>query len=186
MQLDPALQDAMIAAVPGLRASALALCHNRDRADDLVQEALLRGIVGIESFKPGTNMAAWLYTILRNQFFNEYRKRRREVADPDGGFVGTMASQPEQESHLQLAECVAAIGTLPQDQREAIALVGAAGLSYEEAADRCHCPVGTVKSRTGRARAGLAKRLSLESAKDLGPDPAIRAALSGGKLRWAA
>jgi len=186
MRLDPALQDAMIAAVPSLRASALALCRNPDRADDLVQEALLKGIVSIESFRPGTNMAAWLYTILRNQFFNEYRKRRREVADTDGSFIGTMVSQPEQECRLQLAECIAVIATLPQDQREALALVGAAGLSYEEAADRCRCPVGTVKSRTGRARAGLAKRLSVDSAQDLGPDPATRAALSGGKLRWAA
>src|SRR5262249_28522406 len=104
MRLDPVLQESMLAAVPELRAFAVALCHQRDRADDLVQEALLHAIANIASFRSGTNMTAWLFTILRNQLCNEFRKRRREVADSDGYFVGTMTSQPEQERRVQLAE----------------------------------------------------------------------------------
>ncbi len=186
MRLDPALQDTMLAAVPELRAFAVALCHQHDRADDLVQEALLHAIDKIDSFKPGTNMTAWLFTILRNHFCNEFRKRRREVADSDGYFVGTMTSQPEQESHVQLAEFRDALAQLPHEQREALTLVGGAGLSYEEAAAICHCPVGTVKSRANRGRARLAELLSIEGVQDLGPDRATQAALSVGNLRWAA
>jgi RNA polymerase sigma-70 factor (ECF subfamily) len=186
MRLHSALQNAMLAAVPEMRAFALSLCHQRDRVDDLVQEALLRAIANIQSFTPGTNMTAWLFTILRNNFVNEYRKSRREVSDADEYYVGTMTSQPEQEAHMQLDEFRAALAQLPQDQREAVVLVGGAGLSYEEAADICHCPVGTLKSRANRGRARLAELLSIEGADDLGPDRAMQAALSSGNLRWAA
>lgn len=186
MRLDPALQDAMLKAVPELRAFAVALCHQSDRADDLVQEALLRAIDRIETFIPGTNMTAWLLTILRNHFCNEFRKRRREVVDSDGYYVGTMTSQPEQESHIQLAEFRRALAKLPDEQREALTLIGGAGLSYEEAAAVCRCPVGTVKSRANRGRARLAELLAIDSVQDFGPDRAIQAALSGGHLRWAA
>ena len=186
MRLDPALQSAMLAAVPDMRAFALSLCHRRDRVDDLVQEALLRALANIQSFKAGTNMTAWLFTILRNNFRNEYRKSRREVADANDYFVGTMTSQPDQEAHLQLDELRAALAQLPPEQREAVVLVGAAGLSYEEAAAVCRCAVGTVKSRAFRARARLAELMSLDGPHDLGPDHATQAALSGGNLRWAA
>jgi len=186
MRVNSSVIDAMLAAVPDLRAYALGLCGHADRADDLVQEALLHAIAKIDSFEPGTNMAAWLSTILRNHFYNEYRKRRREVADSDGYFVATMTSQPEQERHVQLAEFRAALAKLPDDQREALTLVGGAGLSYEEAAAVCHCPVGTVKSRANRGRARLAELLAIDSAQDLGPDRTIQAALSVGNLRWAA
>jgi RNA polymerase sigma-70 factor (ECF subfamily) len=185
MRLDPALQSAMLAAVPDMRAFALSLCHQRDRVDDLVQEALLRALTGIQSFKPGTNMTAWLFTILRNNFLNEYRKSRREVSDAGEYFVGTMTSQPDQDAHLQLDEFRDALAQLPYDQREAIVLVGGAGVSYEEAARICRCAVGTVKSRVFRARERLAELMALDSPQDLGPDCAIQAALSGGNLRWA-
>jgi RNA polymerase sigma-70 factor (ECF subfamily) len=185
MRLDPALQSAMLAAVPDMRAFALSLCHRRDRVDDLVQEALLRALTGIQSFKPGTNMTAWLFTILRNNFLNEYRKSRREVSDAGEYFVGTMTSQPDQDAHLQLDEFRDALAQLPYDQREAIVLVGGAGVSYEEAARICRCAVGTVKSRVFRARERLAELMALDSPQDLAPDCAIQAALSGGNLRWA-
>jgi RNA polymerase sigma-70 factor (ECF subfamily) len=185
MRLDPALQSAMLAAVPDMRAFALSLCHQRDRVDDLVQEALLRALTGIQSFKPGTNMTAWLFTILRNNFLNEYRKSRREVSDAGEYFVGTMTSQPDQDAHLQLDEFRDALAQLPYDQREAIVLVGGAGVSYQEAARICRCAVGTVKSRVFRARERLAELMALDSPQDLGPDCAIQAALSGGNLRWA-
>ena len=185
MRLDPALQSAMLAAVPDMRAFALSLCRRHDRVDDLVQEALLRAMANIESFKGG-NMAAWLFTILRNNFRNEFRRSRREVADANGYFVGTLTSQPDQEAHLRFDEFRAALAQLPPDQREAVVLVGGAGLSYEEAAGICHCAVGTIKSRAFRARARLAELMALDSPQDLGPDGAIQAALTGGSLRWAA
>ncbi len=185
MRLDPALESAMLAAVPDMRAFALSLCHQRDRVDDLVQEALLRAITNIQSFKGG-NMTAWLFTILRNNFLNEYRKSRHEVSDATEYFVGTMTSQPEQDAHMQVEEFRDALAQLPSDQRQAVTLVGGAGLSYEEAAKICHCAVGTIKSRAFRARARLAELMSIDNAQDLGPDRAIQAALSGGNLRWAA
>src|SRR3974377_1733473 len=98
MCLDPATQDAMLKAVPDLRAFAMGLCRSPDQADDLVQEALLHAIRRIDSFRSGTNMTAWLFTILRNHFYNEYRRRRREVPDYNGQFVAMLTSQPEQDA----------------------------------------------------------------------------------------
>lgn len=186
MPLDPAVQHAMLKAIPELRGFAMALCHSPDQADDLVQEALVRGIARIDSFTPGSNMTAWLFTILRNHFYNEFRRRRREVQDSDGIFVGTMTSQPEQDSHLQFTDFRAALAKLPDEQREALSLVGGAGLSYKEAAEICRSAVGTVKSRANRGRARLAQMLSIETSDDLGPDRAMQAALSNGHVRWAA
>jgi len=185
MRLDPALQSAMLAALPDMRAFALHLCHRRDRVDDLVQAALLRALDNIHLFKGG-NLTAWLFTILRNNFLNECRRSRREVSDPGAYFIDTMTSQPDQDAYLQLDEFRAALGQLPHDQREAVILVGGAGLSYEEAAKVCGCAVGTIKSRVFRARARLAELMRLDSPQDLGPDCATQAALSGRHLRWAA
>jgi RNA polymerase sigma-70 factor, ECF subfamily len=180
MPLDSALRDAMLAAVPSLRAFAISLSGNVDRADDLVQETLLRAIANIESFQPGTNMSAWMFTILRNLFRSEYRKRRREVEDTDGSYADTLKSHPEQGSHLEFKEFKVALGKLPPDQREALILVGASGFSYEEAAAICECAVGTIKSRVNRARTRLADLLSIESAEDFGPDHTTRAILAAG------
>jgi RNA polymerase sigma-70 factor (ECF subfamily) len=186
MSLDPTLQSAMLAAVPAMRDFAMSLCRRSDRAEDLVQESLLRAIANIEQFRPGTSMPAWLFTILRNHFLNDYRKSRREVYDVDGYLVGTMTSQPAQEAHIQLDELEHALAQLPDVQREAVMLVACAGLSYDEAAERCHCAVGTVKSRLFRARARLAEVMSIDGPQELGPDRAIQAALTTGSLRWAA
>jgi RNA polymerase sigma-70 factor, ECF subfamily len=180
MSLDPTLRDAMLAAVPSLRAFAISLSGNVDRADDLVQETLLRAIANIESFQPGTNMSAWMFTILRNLFRSEYRKRRREVEDTDGSYADSLKSHPEQGSHLEFKEFRSALAKLPPDQREALILVGASGFSYEEAAAICECAVGTIKSRVNRARTRLADLLSIESAEDFGPDHTTRAILAAG------
>jgi RNA polymerase sigma-70 factor (ECF subfamily) len=180
MSLDPALRDQMLAAVPSLRAFAISLSGNVDRADDLVQETLLRAIANIDSFQPGTNMSAWLFTILRNLFRSEYRKRRREVEDADGSYAESLKSHPEQGSHLEFKEFRAALAKLPPDQREALILVGASGFSYEEAAAICECAVGTIKSRVNRARTRLADLLSIEGAEDFGPDHTTRAILAAG------
>jgi RNA polymerase sigma-70 factor, ECF subfamily len=181
MKLDPSIRDAVLAAVPSLRAFAISLSGNVDRADDLVQETLLRALVNIDSFEPGTNLSAWLFTILRNLFRSEYRKRRREVEDGDGTYAESLKSQPEQEARVEFREFRAALAKLPSDQREALILVGASGFSYEEAAGICGCAVGTIKSRVNRARTRLAELMAIESLDDFGPDRATRAVLSGGE-----
>jgi len=180
MSLNPALRDQMLSAVPSLRAFGISLSGNIDRADDLVQETLLRAIANIDSFQPGTNMSAWLFTILRNLFRSEYRKRRREVEDADGSYADSLKSHPEQNSRLEFKEFRTALEKLPADQREALILVGASGFSYEEAAAICECAVGTIKSRVNRARTRLADLLAIESAEDFGPDHTTRAILSAG------
>src|SRR5881409_2364251 len=111
--LEDAMRDAMLGAVPRLRAFAISLCGNVDRADDLVQETLLRAMATIDSFQPGTNMSAWLFTILRNLFRSEYRKRRREVEDSDGGYAETLKSHPEQQSRVEFEEFRVALAKLP-------------------------------------------------------------------------
>jgi RNA polymerase sigma-70 factor (ECF subfamily) len=180
MTLNPSLRDSMLAAVPSLRAFAISLSGNIDRADDLVQETLLRAIANIDSFQPGTNMSAWMFTILRNLFRSEYRKRRREVEDTDGSYAESLKSHPEQNSRMEFQEFRAALAKLPPDQREALILVGASGFSYEEAASICDCAVGTIKSRVNRARTRLADLLSIESAEDFGPDQSTRAIMAAG------
>ncbi len=179
MKLDPSMREAVLAAVPSLRAFAISLSGNVDRADDLVQETLLRALVNIDSFEPGTNLSAWLFTILRNLFRSEYRKRRREVEDGDGTYAESLKSQPEQEARVEFREFRTALAKLPSDQREALILVGASGFSYEEAAGICGCAVGTIKSRVNRARTRLAELMSIESLDDFGPDRATRAVLAG-------
>jgi RNA polymerase sigma-70 factor, ECF subfamily len=160
MTMRSSVRDAMLAAVPSLRAFAISLCGNVDRADDLVQETLLRAMANIDSFQPGTNMSAWLFTILRNLFRSEYRKRRREVEDTEGTYAESLKSYPEQHSRVEFDEFRAALAKLPPDQREALLLVGASGFSYEEAAAICDCAVGTIKSRVNRARTRLWDLLS--------------------------
>ena len=180
MTLNPSLREAMLAAVPSLRAFAISLSGNIDRADDLVQETLLRAIANIDSFQPGTNMSAWMFTILRNLFRSEYRKRRREVEDTDGSYAESLKTHPEQNSRLEFQEFRAALAKLPPDQREALILVGASGFSYEEAAAICECAVGTIKSRVNRARTRLADLLSIEGSEDFGPDQSTRAIMAAG------
>src|ERR1700760_452116 len=170
MALDASVRDAVLGAVPSLRAFAISLSGNGDRADDLVQETLLRALANIDSFQPGSNMPAWLFTILRNLFRSEYRKRRREVEDTDGGYAESLKSHPEQQSRVEFEEFRTALAKLPPDQREALILVGASGFSYEEAAAICDCAVGTIKSRVNRARTRLAELLNINSADDFGPD----------------
>jgi len=155
--------DLMLAAIPRLRPFAISMCGSADRADDLVQEALLRAWAHIDLYRPGS-MLAWLALILRNVYYGEYRKRRREVADSDGSYAQTLTSPPAQTSALDLSELLGALRRLPTEKREALILAGAAGFSYRDVADICGCAVGTVKSRVNRARSLLAE---LEAANDL-------------------
>jgi RNA polymerase sigma-70 factor, ECF subfamily len=177
MTPDASFRDALLAAVPSLRAFAISLSGNIDRADDLAQDTLVRAIANAHRFEPGTNLNAWLFTILRNLFHSEYRKRRREVEDPDGVYAEQLTSQPEQGARLDFEDFRSALSTLPSEQREALLLVGASGFSYEETAAICGCAVGTVKSRVNRARSRLSGLLHLDAAEDIGPDRITRAAL---------
>jgi len=156
------LGDQMLALLPKLRASALSLTNDPARADDLVQDTMLRAWSHLSYFSPGTNLGAWLFKILRNCFFSEYRKRSREVDDPDGAYVKRLTALPGQEAGLAMAELRQALMHLPIRQREALLLVGAEGLSYEDAALIQGIAVGTVKSRVNRARARLAGLLQIE------------------------
>jgi RNA polymerase sigma-70 factor (ECF subfamily) len=160
----------LIAVIPNLRAFAVSLSGNPDRADDLVQETLVKAWSNIGSFVEGTNLPAWLFTILRNIYYSEYRKRRREVADPEGTIAGRLSTAPAQNGHMDLLDFNSALQQLPTDQREALILIGASGLSYEEAAGICGCAIGTMKSRVNRARNRLAELLSIHSGSEFGQD----------------
>ena len=148
--------------MPSLRARAVGLCGDVDRADDLLQETLVKALASLSSFTEGTNLKAWLYTILRNSFYSECRQRRREVSDPDGLIAAQIPVPDSQTGHADLRDFLEAPQLLPPEQREALFLVLAEGRSYEEAAKICRCRVGTMKSRVSRGRERLVKLLGLE------------------------
>jgi RNA polymerase sigma-70 factor, ECF subfamily len=164
------MKNALIALIPNLRAFAYSLCGQHERADDMVQETLLKAWSHLDSFQAGTNLRAWLFTILRNTFFSEMRKRRREVEDADGKRAESLSVGPAQQGHVDMQDLHKVLDLLPPHQREALMLVGAAGMSYEEAAEIAKCAVGTVKSRVNRARSRLAELLGVDGAEAFGPD----------------
>jgi RNA polymerase sigma-70 factor (ECF subfamily) len=155
----------IVAEIPNLRAFAASLSGSVTLADDLVQDTLLRAWSNSDKFQPGTNLRAWLFTILRNTYYSHYRKRSREVQDTDGMYSARLAVVGDQESHLDLADFRKALAKLPAEQREALTMIGATGLSYEEAAEICGVAIGTIKSRLNRARTKLAELLSGEGAE---------------------
>ena len=167
--------------LPALRAFAISLTRNVSTADDLVQDTIVKAWTNIEKFEPGTNMRAWLFTILRNTFFSDQRKKKREVPDPDGIHAGRLFVRPAHDGQLAFAEFAAAFDQLSPEHREVLILVGASGFSYEEAAQMIGVAVGTVKSRTNRARARLCELLGLEAGEDpmAGVDDATRKNLGG-------
>ncbi len=171
--------DQLSEQLPALRAFARSLARDASHADDLAQEALLKAWANRHRYQDGTNLRAWLFTILRNGFYSEHRKRRREVADVDGEHSRKLATRPAQDHAMALEDFMGAFRELPDDQREALTLIGAAGLSYEEAAEVCGVAVGTVKSRVSRARTALAKALQVEEGADLITDERMDAALAG-------
>ena len=148
-------RDALLAQIPDLRASAFLLCGSKDRADDLVQDTVLSAWAHLDDFQAGTNMGAWLFTIMRNRFRTDYRKSRRWVQDVNGQYAERLTSKPEQEGWGISADLRYALAQLPAYQREALILVAAGGFSYEDAARICGTQIGTVKSRFARGRAAL-------------------------------
>jgi RNA polymerase sigma-70 factor (ECF subfamily) len=165
-----AFKTDLLGAIPSLRAFAVSLTQSADKADDLVQETLVKAWDKHESFQMGTNLKAWLFTILRNEFYSQMRKRGREVQDSDGIMTGRLAVHPAQQGQLDLKDFRSALEQLPEDQREAIILIGASGFSYEEAAEICGCAVGTIKSRVSRARVRLQDILKVSGEAEYGPD----------------
>ena len=160
----------LLGAIPSLRAFAMSLAQNADKADDLVQETLVKAWDKQASFQPGTNLKAWVFTILRNEFYSQMRKRGREVQDSEGIMTERLAVHPSQHGSMDLDDFRTALETLPEDQREAIILIGASGFSYEEAATICGVAVGTIQSRVSRARSRLQEILGVSGEADYGPD----------------
>lgn len=147
--------------LPSLRAFAWSLCRNAADADDLVQETLTKAWTYRHRFEAGTNLRAWLFTILRNSWYSAVAKRGREVADEDGKHAARLTAEGAQEWSVELTQLKSALDDLPAEHREAIVMVGAAGLSYEEAAEIAGCALGTIKSRVNRARNRLADALDV-------------------------
>jgi RNA polymerase sigma-70 factor, ECF subfamily len=168
--------------LPHLRAFALSLTHDPVRSDDLVQSTLLQAWTNLDHFQQGTNLEAWLFTILRNCFYSEHRKRRWEIEDPEAGFAKRLMVQPAQDSKLMLDDLREALARLTLEQRKALLLVAEQGETYEDAAALCGVAVGTLKSRVNRARTQLVAMLQMENRHDLGPDRLMQAALQQSKL----
>ena len=173
------VRAAMLAALPSLRAFALSLTTTREIADDLVQDTLVRALAKIDQFQPGTNMGAWLFTILRNIFYSQCRRTKHEIEDPDGSYAARLWTAPDQHAGCDLQDLRKALAKLAIEQREALLLIVAEGLSYEEAAHICGVAVGTIKSRVSRGRVRLAELLGIREAEDLAPDRVTQAALQG-------
>ncbi|WP_017665450.1 sigma-70 family RNA polymerase sigma factor [Porphyrobacter sp. AAP82] len=147
----------MTASLPALRSFARSLCRQRDMAmaDDLVQETMVRAWVSRHTFLPGSKFRPWLFTILRNQFYNAVRKQGRQVAWEPEAAERLLVQAPDQEERIHVADLEGALAQLPQRQREMLMLIAGAGLSYEEAAEVADCKLGTVKSRINRGRAAM-------------------------------
>ncbi|HEY2356576.1 MAG TPA: sigma-70 family RNA polymerase sigma factor [Phenylobacterium sp.] len=160
-------REEVVGLIPALRAFAWSLSHNGSDADDLVQDTLVKAWTNREKFEPGTNLRAWLFTILRNTYYTHVLRRRREVRDEAGEYAAALKSAPTQDWRVAMRSLQAALQKLPAEHREALILVGAAGLSYEEAAEICGCALGTIKSRVNRARARLLKIMDAQDATDV-------------------
>lgn len=161
MTIGEDFQTELSGLIPNLRAFARSICRNGDRADDLVQETLVKAWKNKSKFAEGSNLKAWLFTILRNTYLSELRKRKREIEDVDGQHAGAVAVNGAQSGHMDLLDFSAAFQLLPREQREALVLIGAEGFAYEEAALMCGCAVGTMKSRVNRGREKLATLLGM-------------------------
>jgi RNA polymerase sigma-70 factor (ECF subfamily) len=167
---DDAVRKELIALLPELRGFARFLVRQRAEADDLVQEAVTRAVAALAQFQPGTNLRGWLFTILRNAHYEQLRRRRSERRALEESMPPETGGRPTQYEQAELADLERLLWQMPPLLREALVLVGARGLGYDEAALVCGVPVGTMKARVSRARAHLA--LALEGQTE----PAPRAA----------
>ncbi len=173
--------------LPALRAFAISLTRDATQADDLVQDTIVKAWSNFDKFAPGSNLRAWLFTILRNTFFSAKRKTKREVADPDGIHTAGLYEKPAHDGRLAFSDFQTAFDKLSPQQREVLILVGASGFSYEEAAEMTGVAVGTVKSRANRARQKLCELLDLKDGEGMfsGVDGAAGAVLSRSRTQAA-
>ena len=156
----PSFQSDLLALMPHLRAFARRLCHNRELAEDLVQETLIKAWTAQARFEPGTNMKAWLFTILRHELYSHGRRAWRQVHwDTDKG-ERIPGPADQQLWAAELSDAAHVLHNLPDHQRDAVILVSAGGFSYDEAADICDVPIGTMKSRVARGRNALVETLA--------------------------
>jgi RNA polymerase sigma-70 factor (ECF subfamily) len=163
--VDP--RDEILEHLQGMRAFAMSLTRNSAAADDLVQDTIVKAWKNFGSFQQGTNLRAWLFTILRNTFYSAVRKSNREVEDVDGAFAATLSEKPRHDGRLAMKDFEKAFAKLPLEQREALILVGASELTYEEAAETCGVAVGTIKSRVNRGRSKLVELLQMKENESL-------------------
>ena len=147
--------DELLLLLPFLRAFARSLTRHREMAEDLAQEALLKAWQNRDSFVPGTNLKAWVFMIVRNQFYSDKRRSWRNQPWDDDIAGKVLVSPGNQVASVTLSEVAGAINALPVLQQNAIILVGAGGLPYDEAAVICGCAIGTIKSRVARARRAI-------------------------------
>ncbi|WP_337186810.1 sigma-70 family RNA polymerase sigma factor [Phenylobacterium sp.] len=152
---DAAFKGELVQLIPHLRAFARTLCGDATAADDLAQDAMMKAWDARASFQMGTNMKAWTFMILRNQFYSEKRRSWRQSQLDQEAAERTLVAVDDPEAPVALDELRLGLAMLPAEQREALILVGAGGFAYEEAAEICGCAVGTVKSRVSRARRAL-------------------------------
>jgi RNA polymerase sigma-70 factor (ECF subfamily) len=160
------LREELIALLPELRAFARFLSRDRAAADDLVQEAVTRALAALAQFQPGTSLRAWTFTILRNVHHEQARRRRTEQRVIEQRALPDAAGAPTQHSLAELSDLERLLWDLPPLLREALVLVGARGLGYEEAATVCRVPVGTMKARVSRARTQLARAMGRDTRSD--------------------
>ncbi len=164
--------------IPQLRAFGRSLSGNRDLADDLVQETLMKAWAARARFQAGTNMRAWTFIILRNLFLSQMRRSRFTGEWDDLTADRLLAAPAGQDRQVELGDVQRALQHLPQSQREALILVGAGGFAYEEAAEICGVAVGTIKSRVARGRVALEalmnnNTLEPRASYDRGPESAL-------------
>ncbi len=152
---EASFRQQLVSVIPHLRAFARSLCKDPTQADDLAQEALAKAWKARASFEPGTSLKAWTFMILRNQFYSEKRRSWRSTPLDAEVAENTLVANDNPTAPMELLELRAALNKLPDDQREALILVGAGGMAYEEAAQVCQVAVGTIKSRVSRARKAL-------------------------------
>jgi RNA polymerase sigma-70 factor (ECF subfamily) len=152
---DDTFKRELVGLIPQLRAFARTLAGDPTAADDLAQDAMMKAWDARASFEIGTNMKAWTFMILRNQFYSEKRRSWRQAQLDQDAAERTLVAVDDPSAPISLDELRMGLGMLPPEQREALVLVGAGGFAYEEAAEICGCAVGTVKSRVSRARRAL-------------------------------